>query len=95
MRSVWLLALALALVAGVMARPRSAAVSAQQPQARVKWEYRVEFKIDIAKIAKPDSQKVEPEQFKKGLSSLGDEGWELVAIQGDDVFSTFYFRRMK
>ena len=56
------------------------------PAARAKWEYRVEQWFAVANVVKHDmdyADELKDEHFKRGLAALGEEGWELVAVQGE------------
>src|SRR5262245_58095444 len=64
------------------------------PEAGAKWEYSVLTRAEVAKHGKDD--------FKAGLNKLGDEGWELVAVEtrpgarpGATASSSYYFKRPK
>jgi len=59
-----------------------------------KWEYRALSRDQVAELGKKD--------FAAGLNKLGDEGWELVAVESHalpgggaaySVLATFYFKR--
>ena len=91
------------------------AVASQTAQAQ--WEYRAMTRSDVAGLApKPAGYKadieepikgwpVNPESLSRGLNILGDQGWDLVAIepffrleQGDLNFHygpTYIFERKK
>jgi hypothetical protein len=45
-------------------------------EAKVKWEYKALTVADIEKLAPKGSQ----DKLTDGLDSLGDQGWELVAV---------------
>lgn len=49
-----------------------------RPNLVTKWEYRVVSKNQLLDLGKKD--------LAIGLSRLGDEGWELVAVDGDYIF---------
>ena len=88
---------ALAISASVVWKPE--AHSAQdKPAARPRLEYRVESFGDVAKIGNPilrvDNQ-AKIEDFRKGLSAIGDQGWELVSAQGEHVTAVYIFKRPK
>src|SRR5262245_40555138 len=46
------------------------------PPFRTKWEYKVQTKGEIMGLAKGS--------LEKGLNELGAEGWELVAVEGQE-----------
>ena len=48
----------------------------EQPQVKVKWEYKALTDPDIEKLAPRGSQ----DKLTDGLHKLGDNGWELVTV---------------
>jgi hypothetical protein len=61
-----------------------------KPALGPKWEYRVLAKREVAELGKKD--------LAAGLNKLGDEGWELVAVEPQAGRSsgqpTYYFKRL-
>lgn len=53
---------------------------------RAKWEYKALSKKDIVDLAKG---------FAEGLNHLGEEGWELVAMDMGENPATYIFKRSK
>jgi hypothetical protein len=95
------------VLTGAVARPAEVN-AAPNP----KWEYRVfPHWQGIAKLNRPDVEYADEwtmQDFEKGLAKLGNEGWELVAVQGegsrpeekttylfDKNYTRYYFKRQK
>jgi hypothetical protein len=64
------------VVAGTMSGTAPAADG--KPGADSRWEYKVLTRSQVIDLGKKD--------LAAGLNQLGDEGWELVAIDGDYIF---------
>jgi hypothetical protein len=71
-----LLAPSLSTTAGADQPAATLAQTDKKTEAKVKWEYKALTSSDIEKLAPKGSQ----DKFTDGLDSLGDQGWELVAI---------------
>jgi hypothetical protein len=84
MRKTILMAFVL-LAFGVVGAGRTTARSAEPPSpAAPRWEYRALTKAKLLDLGKND--------LEAGLNQLGDEGWELVAV---DASFTYTFKRPK
>ncbi|MGL4555191.1 MAG: hypothetical protein ACRC33_28830 [Gemmataceae bacterium] len=76
-------------------------VPADPPAARVKWEYRVEQWVAVVNVVPHDvdyADDLKDEHFKRGLAALGEQGWELVAVQGEwrePKKGRYFFKRAK
>src|SRR6516162_9528887 len=77
------------LAAGVMAGTSQVTAFSDEarPAAAQQWEYRILPKEKILELGK--------KKLAAGLNKLGDEGWELVAIDGDYIFKRPKHRMQK
>ena len=66
------------LVLVVAASPPAAWSAEPKSEATLKWEYRVLTKEQLLDLGKKD--------LAAGLNALGDEGWELIAVEPSYIF---------
>lgn len=57
---------------------------------RQRWEYKV---LHRTQIVMPGQKPSRPEQLS--INQYGDLGWELIAIDSNEMGSTYYFKRPK
>ena len=62
-----------------------------------KWEYKIVYHQSLMKIygGSKYSTDYDPNIKLKALNKLGAEGWELVAVEGNDNQPDYYFKREK
>lgn len=94
MRSYWLTALVCALVALAAALyPRDTAAQPRPP--RIQWQYKALRAGKVADLAPRGS----PDPMSDGLSVLGADGWEMVAVDppivDPSLGPTYIFKRPK
>lgn len=63
---------------GIADSPRTVLSAEPTPQPAVKWEYRIVSKDQLLELGKKD--------LVAGLNKLGDEGWELTAVEPAYIF---------
>jgi hypothetical protein len=73
-----LLALGLSTVATPAAgKPAALTTNDKKVQVKVKWQYQALTRPEVEKLAPKGSKS----KFTDGLNKLGDQGWELIAIE--------------
>ena len=75
--AVFILVLGLGIVATLAAQPTATPSPSDKKQdIKVKWEYKAIPASEIEKLARKTSE----DMLTPGLNTLGEEGWELVAV---------------
>lgn len=89
------LVIALVPLASWLMRPAAATPALKETSP--KWEYKAIDRSKLYELGKKTVEKQGDEQLTAGLNALGEEGWQLVAIDSlPNGVRTFYcFRRAK
>jgi hypothetical protein len=88
-------ALALAACAVVLlVNCQSARTVAAREAAKQRWEYKEITQLGVSRLGDPDQKT--PNATELGLNTLGDEGWELVAVSSNNGgLERYIFKRPK